>query len=507
MTSKIQSSLWRAGFALSLGIVFGRAAGFLREASLAAVFGAGESADVAVLMLTVPDFLVNILVGGALSVALIPELKGLDEESASGLFFQASLFTGGTFLVLTLLLQIFRSELIHVLVPGFPASSVEHAASSVGLALWVIPLTTLAGVTSAYLQAHERFAIPAFGTFFFNGIVASGLLYYRQTPTHFRLALFIIAGASVRWASQLGDMQRLPVGRLLGHRNLISRSLLVRYFQALLAGGVILLFPVIARGVASFQHAGAVATLNYANKLVELPLGASITVLSIVLFPRLSTAFVANPDSGEFTLLLRKGVPVVWIVSTGMMLTLIWFHRSLALAAFGWGRMSTDVVTEIGILAAIGLTSLPAQGLSSMVIAAFNARRDTVAPLLVNATGLLFFLAGCWYLSRVVGLRGIMLAMSLSMWAMTLAQSILFQRRHGIPISSFFNGTHILKSSAAEICFFVPIALLSIVLPSRVWIGAVLAVAGCIASIIAGLFFSEWRTPMLGFLRVRRINV
>jgi putative peptidoglycan lipid II flippase len=118
---------------MSLGIMAGRAAGFVRESSIAAVNGAGEKADIAVLMLTVPDFLVNVLMGGALSVALIPELKALGEKAANWLFVQSSFFVGGAFLILVLLLQSFCSYLVRLLVPGFSQASLESAVPMVSL--------------------------------------------------------------------------------------------------------------------------------------------------------------------------------------------------------------------------------------------------------------------------------------------------------------------------------------------------------------------------------------
>ena len=77
---------------VSSGILLGRIAGFFREMAMANIFGVSASADVAIFLLTLPDFLVSILVAGALSVALIPEFKQLSAQQASALFLQSSLF-------------------------------------------------------------------------------------------------------------------------------------------------------------------------------------------------------------------------------------------------------------------------------------------------------------------------------------------------------------------------------------------------------------------------------
>ena len=79
---------------MAIGIIVGRLAGLAREVSIATRFGTGETADVVVLMLAVPDFLVNILVGGALSAALIPEFKRLGKDVEWCLFVQSSFVVG-----------------------------------------------------------------------------------------------------------------------------------------------------------------------------------------------------------------------------------------------------------------------------------------------------------------------------------------------------------------------------------------------------------------------------
>ncbi len=51
---------------LNTGLLLGRISGFIREALVAASFGASSEADIVVLMLTVPDLMVSLLMGGAM---------------------------------------------------------------------------------------------------------------------------------------------------------------------------------------------------------------------------------------------------------------------------------------------------------------------------------------------------------------------------------------------------------------------------------------------------------
>lgn len=70
MTSPGQRSLLSAGLFLSLALMAGRLAGFGREVLLASSLGLSEQADIAIVLLTVPDLLVNLLLSGGIGVAL-----------------------------------------------------------------------------------------------------------------------------------------------------------------------------------------------------------------------------------------------------------------------------------------------------------------------------------------------------------------------------------------------------------------------------------------------------
>lgn len=86
----ISNALW-----ISLGVFLGRVAGFVREILIAGQFGVSLEADIAVVLLTAPDVLTNLLMGGALSAVLIPRFKrfGIGVRS-DALFYKGTLVAG-----------------------------------------------------------------------------------------------------------------------------------------------------------------------------------------------------------------------------------------------------------------------------------------------------------------------------------------------------------------------------------------------------------------------------
>ncbi len=492
------ASAWISG-----GLLAGRLAGFVRESTVAATFGAGERADAAVLVLTVPDLLVNILAGGALSVALVPEFTRRAHADGRRLFLRASAIVALAFAAVAMVLAVVPGVLVSALAPGLPSAAIVDISAPMRWVLWSIPLTALAGVSTAYLQARGRFAVAALGTLIFNTVVIVGLFaLVRQRGSLDLLALAIIAASLARWLSQLAalpgpDLSRSATGEVRPATDLAA-SLMARYGQALLAGGFLLLLPVVVRAIASCGDAGGIARINYATKLVELPLGACVTVLSVALFPRLSEHFGADARSPAAATLLREGVLAVLALALAATVATTWFSAELARLAFGWGGMGDDAIAAVGALAAIGFLSLPAQGVSSLVVAAFNAKRDVATPMWINLLALPALAGVGWIASGRWGLVGLMAALTGTYWLVAITQVAALQIRHGIALAPTLCGLPAARLLVACVLGFAPVAALCLVWhPGRFAATALAGVGFLLANGACVLATPHWRSRAL----------
>ena len=164
MSETNRSSFIKAGLIISTGIFLGRLMGFARDLCLMHVFGVSSNSDIAILALTIPDILVSLLVAGGLSVALIPEFKSLSKKNSFILFSQTSILIVYIFSFLVFCLSYNSSVLVGIFAPGLNSEAFLKAQSIIAGVIWLIPLTVLSGVTTAYLQANNKFAMPAMGT-------------------------------------------------------------------------------------------------------------------------------------------------------------------------------------------------------------------------------------------------------------------------------------------------------------------------------------------------------
>ena len=412
---------------VSTGVLLGRIAGFFREMAMANIFGVSAEADVAIFLLTLPDFLVSMLVAGALSVALIPEFKKFSKQQASSLFIQVSLIAVAAFSALVTLLIYFSEAVVTLFAPGFEGETANIAADKIHIVLWLIPITVLAGISTAFLQSRKRFFMPAMGTLIFNSCIVSGLLLFATDVNVLSYFVwFIVFAGLVRWWSQLWALKNDIVLDKIWSKVLVSRILFQRYYQAVIALGLLSLFPVIVRVFSTTQGEGSLAMANYALRLVELPMGVIVGVFSVVLFPHL-VGFYKDKNETEFSAVLTKGLFWAVACAVSIMSVIIINSETIVALVYGWGEMSENNLSNIALLLMVSVLSLPFQATTIMLISAFNAQNDTKTPIKLGFFAVSFLLFSCWYGGETLGLKGIVLAFVLSHLFMFIGLLLTFK--------------------------------------------------------------------------------
>ncbi len=391
---------WAIGAATLVGVTLlaGRVSGLFREIQLAAAFGISVSADVAVLLLTLPDLLVNLVLSGGLSAALVPRLRALPIQSAQALSRQTLIMVSILFGLMALILVFVPEVWFSLLAPGLAANAIPSSAAIIATAI-AIPLAAATGVTSASLNSQQQFLVAGCGTLIFNLIVITALAsgeYLAQDPL-FILSIGIATGAALRLLSQ---WVTLPRAWLWGSITPSAfDSIFIRGFFATAAtASLMLLVPVVVRTFASTISPGAIAALNYATKLVELPAGVLVTSLATVALVQLSTHH-ASGDTQAAKQALHNGLKRALINAVGAGILIAYFAGPLVELALGRGAMDSTAVVRVVSLTQLLMVGLPFLALSSMAMADLNAKEQ---PWVIFKVTL-----ACLFLLPVLALPGI----------------------------------------------------------------------------------------------------
>src|SRR3954467_14425610 len=118
----IAAMLLRAGV-LSLALLLAsRVLGVLRESAQAAAFGRGGMADLACLLLSLPDWLTSIVASGALAYVLLPAWAGQPAPAVASLQRKVAIWACALAILLAIGLVLARMPALQLLAAGLPRS-------------------------------------------------------------------------------------------------------------------------------------------------------------------------------------------------------------------------------------------------------------------------------------------------------------------------------------------------------------------------------------------------
>src|SRR5258708_26689209 len=168
-------SLARDVTTVGAATLMSRLLGFLRDAGIAAVLGAGPLSDAYFAALQIPNLFRRLLAEGALNSAFVPMwLRIKDENGAAAtrqfgeevLSAMAAWLTG-----LALICVIFAPAIVHLLAPGFRDQGERFplAVEFVRLAIPYVAVSGTVAVAVAALNAAGRGAAAAVGLCVFSG--------------------------------------------------------------------------------------------------------------------------------------------------------------------------------------------------------------------------------------------------------------------------------------------------------------------------------------------------
>lgn len=417
-----------------------RVLGFVRDAVIARVFGAGLATDAFFVAFKIPNLLRRLFAEGAFSQAFVPILAEYKnrrgEDEARALINHVSGVLSVALLLVSVAGMLAAPWIIAVTAPGFTATP-EKFALTVELLRIVFPyilfiaLTALAG---GILNTWSRFAVPAFTPTLLNlSFIGFALLAapYFDPPVK-ALAWAVFAGGVLQLAFQIPFLARagvLPRPRFSLRDEGVQRVLrqMAPAVFGVSVGQVSLLINNI---FASFLVTGSVTWLYFADRLMEFPAGLLGVALGTILLPSLAKRH-AEQNPQAYSELLDWGLRLTLLLAMPAAVALAVLAVPLVATLFHYGAFTaTDVInTRHALVAyAVGLVALIAV---KVLAPGFYAQQDIRTPvkiaLVTLAVTQLLNLALVWQLKHA----GLALAISLGA-CLNATLLLIGLRRRGI---------------------------------------------------------------------------
>lgn len=385
--------LFSVGMLVTVGMLSGRVLGLLREALVAAHFGVGLDADMAIGLLIIPDFVTALLVGSAASATLVPAFATRTAQEASFLFFQA--------LVASIALASVAGVLIF-----WQMSNMQPAMTfALGMALAALPMSAANAVLVAWLQHKNCLRVPAFSNAIFNAVIVLGLwilvsginelgvVIFFATAT--RLTAHVIAGFRAGGLMVISGMSwRLP------------RDVLKNYISTV-STGFFSIVPQYAPYAVLAASASSIALFNYAFKLVMLPAMVLATIIQMVLLQWFVRLHKESSLKNTTPLVMQLGC----VISLAMTLCISLASPYIAMICFAYGEMSVGDVQAVADLLSIGIWALPGMVMGYIWQQFYFAQKLTRAPLILSIAQAVCMLPALWIGQEMSGVSGVMVAL------------------------------------------------------------------------------------------------
>lgn len=375
-----------------------RVLGFVRDAVIARVFGAGLATDAFVVAFKLPNLLRRLFAEGAFSQAFVPILAEY-KNRRGGAETQLLLDRIATVLFVVLmgvsLLGVIGAPLIIMAVaPGFGASP-DKFALTVDLTRIVFPyilFMSLVAFAAGVLNTWSRFMLPAFTPVLLNVamILAAAFAAPYFDPPILALAWGAFLGGVMQLALQWYGLKRM--GMLprwdWAPRDEGVRRVLTLMAPAALGVSVAQVSLLINTIFASFLVSGSVSWLYFADRLMEFPTGMLGVALGTILLPSLAKHHADN-DPDAYSRLLDWGLRLTLILAAPAALALAILAVPLITTLFHYGAFTGHDVemTRSALLAySVGLIGLI---LVKVLAPGFYARQNIRTPVKIAIITLL----------------------------------------------------------------------------------------------------------------------
>ena len=374
-----------------------RVLGFVRDAMIARIFGAGLATDAFFVAFKIPNLLRRLFAEGAFSQAFVPILAEYKNQRGAAatraLIDHVSGVLGIALLLVTAAGVLGAPLIIAISAPGFTANP-EKFALTVDLLRITFPyivfiaLTALAG---GILNTWSRFAVPAFTPVLLNlSFIGFALLAAPWfDPPVMALAWAVFVGGVLQIAFQLPFLARigmLPRPRL-SLRDEGVRRVLRQMGPALFGVSVGQISLLINNVFASFLISGSVTWLYFADRLMEFPAGLLGVALGTVLLPSLARSH-AERTTQAYSALIDWGLRLTLLLAVPAAAALALLAVPLVTTLFHYGAFNEiDVInTRDAVIAySVGLVGLIAV---KVLAPGFYARQDIRTPVKIAVISL-----------------------------------------------------------------------------------------------------------------------
>ncbi|MEG5031427.1 lipid II flippase MurJ [Microcoleus sp. AT3-D2] len=352
-SGSVNRQIFGAAVTVALGTIIVKAVALVKELVVAWKFGTGDTLDAFLIALLVPAFITNV-VSSSFNAALIPTyIRVRDREgtnAAQRLFSGATVWIFVVLAIATILMVVTAPIYLPLIAGGFSREKLDLTFKLLCAIAPVVLLETFMTSWRATLNAGERFALVALAPIF-TPIMTILLLLVLHSWGIFNLAAGLVFGVV---------LEMVAIGISL-HQQGISlmpkwygfdphlRQVASQYIPAVTGALLMNTAAIVDQSMAAMLSPGSVASLNYGNRVIALPITLIATALSTAVIPYFSK-MVAREDWANVRHTLNRYLGLIFALTVPLTGFLILFSELIVQLLFQRGSFTandTHLVAQI----------------------------------------------------------------------------------------------------------------------------------------------------------------
>jgi len=414
-----------------------RILGFIRDITLANLFGASAAADAFYIAYRIPNLLRELFAEGSMSSAFIPvftEYHSTQSKQETWKLASAAFTTLLTLVTFVTLLGIIAAPaIVWVLAPGLHGDTAQLATTTL-LTQIMFPyllFVSIAALAMGILNSLRSFAIPALAPVFFNVCViffavAISPLFDQAILA---VAIGIVVGGLAQFLMQLPGLHKKGFGLSWNFHPTHPgvRKMGVLLIPSLLGLGATQINLTISTILATYFQGGP-TYLFYGMRLIQFPLGIFGVAMATALLPTLSMQAAKNAHQ-ELRTTVNFGLRMVLFIILPSMVGLMLLRTPIIHVFFEHGAFSA--LDTVGTASALLGFSVGLWAFASyrILATAFYSLQDTRTPAMVAILSVGINIGLSLWLMKLFQHTGLALAAALAAICHTIILATILGRR------------------------------------------------------------------------------
>jgi len=396
--------------------------GFLREVITAYYFGVSYAIDAYQVAEVIPLIITQIFVV-AFPLALVPmvtsnKYRRAEDYDKSDIV--STSFIGISFitLIITILMIFFSKTFVNIIAPGLGDEAKQIAEKLTRILAPNTFLLTIFALFNAVLSSHKKFIFPAacgllLNIFIISGMIMFGKVYGIDAIAVGSILASVIMFIAILFYSSLSCGIRI---RVANFRFSLLKRVITGIFPVIIGTGILSINLIVTRNIASLIGIGAIATLSYAYRLINMPINIFVASVSKPVFTDLSIC-ASEGRTTELFEKFRKSLRLILAVTIPISMFLIALRLPITSFLFERGQFNNEAVHATSICVAlysIGIFAIAAGTVMPMLFYSYNMPS---IPLKVNIMLFTLNILLSYSLSKIFGYPGIAIGSSLAVIA------------------------------------------------------------------------------------------